>query len=581
LFEADGSEMSGPPAPDGSVTPLGTPGKAASRANCEPGQLQSLQTRIAKRCLVRDEKGTLLAPDGKRQNWLFDLRKAFLDPVSLTIAAEQFWELFKARLPFQVGGLELAAVPLVSAIQIEGLRRGSYVNGFIVRRERKNYGLMKLYEGDLTDDPIIVVDDTFNSATSAERVRLVLAEHGRTIRDLFVIIDYQNPAGRHWTVRNNVQLSSLFNLQQFGVYQGKPRMTAAPRAKFSAAWHFAESGGHYFDVSPGSSPCLDESRIYYGSDDGNLWALNKRTGAAEWRFRVDGSGVRRIRSSPIIHERKIYFGSFAGVVHCVTATEGGELWRYDGGDWIESSPCLATKLGMLFIGLEHALPGRGGSLLALRMADGSKIWEFSTESRLRASPAYDRRSDRLACGTEGGDLLLFDPVARELLWRVKLDAHIRPAVAFDHDRNAVLTATMGGSIYSVDLSTGKIGWSASTDGAVYATPLVVADRVFLPSTDKYLHVFDAKDGRLLKRIPTYGKVLATPRLFNGSIYFGASSGIIYEVSPTSCAVTGQLQLPERITDALAFDDATGVFYARSYDGKLYAFTRHAAQAYVT
>ena len=58
-----------------------------------------------------------------------------------------------AYLPFQVGGMEAAAIPLLSAILMKSLSRGTPVNGFIVRKERKTYGAGSSIEGALTDAP--------------------------------------------------------------------------------------------------------------------------------------------------------------------------------------------------------------------------------------------------------------------------------------------------------------------------------------------------------------------------------------------------------------------------------------------
>lgn len=532
----------------------------------------TLHAIIAEQSLIRDKEARILGPDGRRQNWLFDLRKTFLNPVGLKLAAELFWDFFKDRLPFQVGGIELAAVPLIAAIQLEGLSRGVVINGFIVRRERKKYGLMKTYEGELTNDPVVVVDDTFNSANSFEKVRVVLAQEDRSIRDVFAVIDYENPAGRGWLARNNLQLRSLFTLGQFGVHQTRPR-AATTAVEFAATWHFAESGGHYFDIEPCSAPALDNDRIYYGSDDGYLWALDTRTGSPRWRFALPGRGRKRIRSSPVIHDGRVYFGSYAGTVHCVTAEGGRELWRHGGADWIELSPSVAPALGMLFIGLEHSLSGRLGSIVALRAADGEKIWEFSIEGNVQASPIFDPHSQRLACGIADGELLLFDPVAARIDWRLRLPARVTSAVAFDRDRDAILVGTMRGSIHSISVPTGEVRWSAATTDAIHGPPLVWGNLVFVTSTDKHFYMINGENGKVLRRFPTRGKIFAPARLFDGRLYFGATSGIVYEVDPRSGVVTGQVQLPERITDAIAYDDQLGMFYARSFDGKIYAFSR--------
>ena len=86
--------------------------KAASRA----AKLETLRTIILTKSVVRDRHAGILAPDGTRHRWFFDLQSTLLDPNGLEIVAEAFWDCFNDRLPFQVGGIELGCVPLISAI---------------------------------------------------------------------------------------------------------------------------------------------------------------------------------------------------------------------------------------------------------------------------------------------------------------------------------------------------------------------------------------------------------------------------------------------------------------------------------
>jgi outer membrane protein assembly factor BamB/orotate phosphoribosyltransferase len=567
-FTSKNSALRGRATKKPSVIGTNLEGSAADRT----GRLQNLHAIISSKSVVRDKHARILAPDGMRQNWLIDLRTTFLDPTALNIAAGEFWNRFEARLPFQIVGLELGAVPLISAFQLQGLNRGFSINGVVVRRERKNYGLSRSFEGELTKDPIVVVDDTFNSASSAEKIRVVLSEENRSIRDLFSVIDYRNPRGTGWINRHNINLVSLFSLADFGLHPTKAR--PVPRqSEFAAVWHFSLSGGHYFDIAPSSAPAFDDKRLYLGSDDGRLWALDKATGAPAWQFCAGGSGPKRIRSSPAVHRGKVYFGSYEGKVHCLEVDSGRELWRFEGGDWIESSPALSPELGMLFIGLEHSVPRRRGSLAALYLTTGEKIWEFSIEGHVQASPVFDPRSRLVACGTSDGELLVFDPVARNLLWRYCAGGTVRSAVAFDKKRDGVLIGALDGSIHSIGLSTGTARWSARTGDAIYSTPLVVGDQVYVTSTDKNLYIFDAHNGKILGCVPTLGKIYATPRLIEGRVYFGATSGIVYEIDLASYDITGRIQLPERIADPILHDPLTRLFYARSSDGKVYAFCR--------
>jgi outer membrane protein assembly factor BamB len=536
-------------------------------------QRETLHAIITSKSVIRSSEARILDPNGRRQTWLIDLRTTFCDPLALQILASQFWACHADRLPFQVGGLELGAVPLIAAIQLEGLRRGVAVNGFIIRRERKSYGLTKNYEGQLTNDPIIAVDDTFNSGNSAEKVRVVLADQGHSVRELFVVIDYKSERGDSWAKRHDVRLTAIFELSDFGISLTKSPSTLK-QTEFQAAWSFTLSGGHYGDVTPTSTPALDNQRLYVGSDDGHLWALDKRNGGPIWKFGINGSNKMRIRSSPVVFEGNIYFGSYNGDVYCINADSGRELWRFSDAEFVESSPSLAIELNMLFIGLIHLTPGRQGSIVALQLHTGRRLWEFSVECGVRATPTFDSRSRLLACGTDDGELLLFDPVARNLLWRFACNGPIRAAAAFDSTRSAILVSALDGSLHSISVSTGKARWSAKTDGALHSTPLVLNDGVYVTSTDKHLYVLNADTGKLLRRIPTRGRLYASPRLYEGRVYLGATSGLVYEIDPVNRAITGQVQLPEPIADAIVHDGVTGLLYARSYDGKIYSFRRN-------
>ncbi len=119
-----------------------------------------------------------------------------MDAPSLDAAAELFWQECAGRMPFQVGGMEAAAIPLLSAILMKSWSRGTPVNGFIVRKERKTYGTGSSIEGTLTGAPIVMVDDLLNSGASMEKARVVMEQENRSIAFAYVLVDYESPKGQ-------------------------------------------------------------------------------------------------------------------------------------------------------------------------------------------------------------------------------------------------------------------------------------------------------------------------------------------------------------------------------------------------
>ena len=82
----------------------------------------------------------LVSPLGHKNSWLIDLRRLLTRAEELDAVAEAFWLRFEGELPFQVGGMEVAAIPLLAAILMKSVQKGRPINGFMIRKERKTYG---------------------------------------------------------------------------------------------------------------------------------------------------------------------------------------------------------------------------------------------------------------------------------------------------------------------------------------------------------------------------------------------------------------------------------------------------------
>lgn len=558
--------------------PEAVPSRAPVDSQPAPSDLRELiASAIRERAILRGENRRLISPNGNSNNWLIDLRRLFMDARLLDAAAELFWRECAGLMPFQVGAMESAATPLLSAIILKSLARGVPVNGFSIRKERKTYGAGNSMEGAPTEAPIVIVDDVLNSGRSLEKVRVVLEEENKTIASVFVLIDYESAEGELWRRKHGIPVHSLFRLRDFGLSIERP--AARHVAVFHNRWRFASPDPNFFHLVPKSFPATDGDGIYFGSDSGVFWRLNARDGSPDWRFTVNARGHKNLWSSPALHEGRLYFGSYDGNVYCLDAQTGSEIWRFTGADWVGSSPALAPELGLLFIGLEFAVEGKRGSIAALRVENGEKAWEHKTKRYTHASPAYWPERRLVACGSNDNEMFLFDAPSGNLRWRFEtrgdggLKGSIRHAPAFDEKRGHLVTGCADGRIYVIDVETGKEVWSAGTDNTIYSVPLVVNDRAYIGSTDKYLYVLDL-DRRVVKtKIYAGSKVFGAPRLLEGRIYFGASNGVVYELDPATDEISGMHQLPDAVTNALAYNPKTGDFYALTYVNELFAFRR--------
>lgn len=534
--------------------------------------LWELHGIIERKSVIRDLKGEVFSPRGSPQNWLVDLRATILDSRGLEIVVDRFWRMFDAKLPFQVCGLETASIPMVAAIVLRGQQRGTPVNGFIIRKERKPYGLARTIEGDLTDAPIIVVDDLINSGSSLEKVRVALENCKRRIERVFAIIDFEARAGRRWKKRNGVSVTSLFTLDQFGL-SSRRRQVEEPLREFYTVWRSLSAGGSYFDVTPRSAPAIDEQRIYFGSDSGKFVALDQETGYEAWSFSIATKNRKRIWSSPAILDDRVIFGAYDGNLYALDRHTGKELWRRDHSDWIGSSPCIIPDLGLIVVGLEHEAPARKGSLIACRADSGEVMWETEVREYLHGSAAYHPEHRAVAIGTNDKDLLFCEVETGIIRWRFRSGGAIKYAPAFDFRRNTVIFGGHDGFIRIVRLEDGRECWSWGTQGTIYSTPLIHENRAYIGSSDKHFYVLDLEQRQLVGKVYLEAKILSSPKLFEGSIWLGTTAGTIFEIALASLSVVGRHQLPERVTNAICYSERTKRFFAATYDGSAFCFAR--------
>jgi len=515
----------------------------------------------------------LLTPSGGTSSWLIDLRRLLVVGETLNDLADLFWNAFERHLPFQVGGMEVAAIPLIAAIVLRGLDRGTPINGFIVRKERKPHGASQIIEGCLTDDPIVILDDVVNSAKSLEKVRAVLAEQHRDIDRAFCIIDFESPAGRRWAQRHGVPLSHLFVLSDFNL-----SLTAAPlpetaAAEFEIQWQFASPHPYPFHVVPKSAPLVDKERLYFGSDSGTMWCRNARDGSALWQFDTVERGRKGIFSAPRIHDSLLYFGAYDGNVYALDTDSGAERWRFTHADWVGSTPCLAPDLSLLFIGLEYQRPTQKGGLVALSLSSGDLVWEVPTRDYLHGSPAYDQTREIVVVGTNEGTVMGISAPTGTVLWRYDTTGPVKHAPAIDSGRGLVVAGSFDGKIHGINLLTGQPIFTVDTGNTIYSTPLVDGNRAFVGSTDKSLYVIDLDTGLVEKKLECGAKIHGSPERIGPYIYFGTNEGRVYEVDPDTLSVNGFCQFPDAVTNRVAHDDKTGQFFALTSTNKLFAFIR--------
>ncbi len=155
--------------------------------------------------------------------------------------------------------------------------------------------------------------------------------------------------------------------------------------------------------------------ILVASLDGNLYAVNKTTGLADWTFAEAGGGLV---STPKVVGDIVVVGGFDGTLYAVNLADGTQRWSFPADDWLWGEPL--SSAGVLYFG------DFSGVLYAIDALDGSLVWRSSLDKGAIISMPI-LANGTLVVATEEGWIIGFDPATGEPSWpgrERKIDASI-------------------------------------------------------------------------------------------------------------------------------------------------------------
>lgn len=549
--------------------------------NCSTPETEALRSRLRSRIVERglldsEDTSSLVSRSGSKLAWLFDLRTVLLDQENLDAACSLFWDRFAKELPFQIAGVEAAGIPLVIGLLMKARELGLKVNGVIVRKERKTYQRGRAVEGELTDEPMVLVDDIINSGESLEKARVTLEQAGKTVDRVFTLVDFESERGARWLTEQEVVGHSLFTLSDFGKAPKKRKEKRHTRV-FVPAWRDRPQTGKAHYVVPKSTPLYANGKVFFGTDAGTVRAIDADTGDLCWELKQPSPVPKGIWSSIAHHDGKLYFGAYNGNLYSVRADDGTIKWKESVADWIGASPLLLPERDLLFIGLEYGRPPAKGSVAAFRMSTGEKVWEHHLMRLQHGSCAFSPSRNLVITGSSDHEVLALNADTGERVWGMPMRRSAKYAPVVDEERGLLVCAGFDGSIYVVRLDDGRLVAEFPTDDKCYTTPLVTHGRIFCGSNDGHLYIIGLDDLTVHQKIRYGTRLFASPRLIDGGVFIATSGGVVQELDPVSLNVLGRVLVPDAVTNGIASNLDGSRIFVLTYMNELYAYDRIRAE----
>ena len=284
-------------------------------------------------------------------------------------------------------------------------------------------------------------------------------------------------------------------------------------------------------------PIIYDDTIYFGSDDGNFYALDIESGYMRWVFKTDGP----INSVPTADEDFIYFGSNDGYFYCVTRDEGIEVWSFDTKRRVQSSTALyddnvvfTSDLGATYFlkrsGEERFnIPNRAWLYHTFQVYEDVMYFAPGPEARPVTLGAYDIRSR--------GYLWLLETLNDNATW------YSFPGLKDDflyYSTAGIPTAGFDLTYFSLDRHTGDVVWEYrdTSDYGPYVTistidlfrknlrlldhlaPALWKDIVVYTSGDRTVRAFEQDNGTISWTHVFDYPASSAPTIGGNRVYFG-------------------------------------------------------------
>ena len=226
-----------------------------------------------------------------------------------------------------------------------------------------------------------------------------------------------------------------------------------------------------------SSPAYNEGTLYaVNLEPPQAVALDaKKRGKVLWRHPLPG----RSESSPLVHGKKVIIGCESGDIFALNKKTGAVKWTVHTGGAVKGA--LAYDDGTVFA------DNYAGEIWAVDAGNGHVKWTANTQGGgfLRGGGVYSTPAvayGRVYVGGLDGRVYSYVEDTGELAWSQSTGAEVysSPAVAdTPHSPPTVYIGSEDKHFYALDADTGEVRWEHPMNGIVLGSSSVVGETVYV------------------------------------------------------------------------------------------------------
>ncbi len=271
-----------------------------------------------------------------------------------------------------------------------------------------------------------------------------------------------------------------------------------------------------------SSPAVVNGKVFFGSGDGNVYAVDAQDGVLLWKFPTGDV----VHASPSVAGNTVYVGSWDSHLYAIDADTGQQRWSFKAGEdpvihnqvGFQSSPAVVD--GTVYVGCRDA------HVYAIDAATGRKKWDYPTsKSWVIGTPAV--RDGMVYVGTsDSARFMALDAKTGRLRFNFDAKAYIFSSAALAG--GFAYVGSHNGRLYCIDAKTGKLAWEFQTEASKTDSMKVLKPDGSL-NQEAFSPLFgDFQDMYIdFYRFISVGAIMSSPVVDRDTVYIGSMDGNLY------------------------------------------------------
>lgn len=164
-------------------------------------------------------RGQFTLASGKTSTYYIDGKLTAMHPQGAVLIARAILKEIKDLPVNAVGGMDMGATPIVGSVAAVSQVEGRPLPVFVVRKEIKKHGTMKLIEGPIPAAPskVAIIDDVVTTGESILKAIDAVREAGHEVLLAISVLDRKAGAAEAIATRN-IPYRPLATLEDIGVF---------------------------------------------------------------------------------------------------------------------------------------------------------------------------------------------------------------------------------------------------------------------------------------------------------------------------------------------------------------------------